>query len=148
FGVVCLSLGLRSRLPFNVWPLVGIAGSLAALISPPILRRFVDLSLRWQQKPAGSTFYVSWTTVFGCAAALIAMYALQTIYSVLLADSIGLFVDGQWLLFMGAIFLSSIAGMVAFFSPGGIGVRELIFVQLLQPWYAKDQLLAFVIVWR
>jgi uncharacterized membrane protein YbhN (UPF0104 family) len=38
--------------------------------------------------------------------------------------------------------------MVAFFSPGGIGVRELVFVQVLQPWFPKDQLVSFVIFWR
>jgi uncharacterized membrane protein YbhN (UPF0104 family) len=57
-------------------------------------------------------------------------------------------VAGQPLLFLGAIFLSSIAGMVAFFSPGGIGVRELVFVELMQPWYPRDQLVVFVIFWR
>ena len=66
----------------------------------------------------------------------------------LLAKSLDLAVSAQWALFLGAIFLSSIAGMVAFFSPGGIGVRELVFVQLLQPWYPKEQLVIFVIFWR
>jgi uncharacterized membrane protein YbhN (UPF0104 family) len=80
--------------------------------------------------------------------ALAAMYVVQSVYSILLAKSLDLAVSAQWALLLGAIFLSSIAGMVAFFSPGGIGVRELVFVQLLQPWYPKDQLVIFVIFWR
>jgi hypothetical protein len=27
-------------------------------------------------------------------------------------------------------------------------VRELVFVQVLQPWFAKEQLVSFVIFWR
>src|SRR4029434_1750578 len=92
--------------------------------------------------------YLSWTTVFGCVIVLTAMYAVQSAYSILLAKSLDLDVTTQWVLFLGAIFLSSIAGMVAFFSPGGIGVQYLVFVQLLQAWYPKDRLVIFVIFWR
>src|SRR5207247_1342009 len=79
---------------------------------------------------------------------LLLMYGLQSAYSILLAESIEVSVHGRWLVFLGAIFLSSIAGMLAFFSPSGIGVRELVFVQLLGSWYTKEQLVGFVIFWR
>jgi glycosyltransferase 2 family protein len=147
-SVLLLGLGLRSHLPFNVWPVVATAVALSVLISPPVLRQIVDLYLRLQKKTDASVSYLSWTTVFACVIVLAAMYLVQSVYSIMLAKSLDLDVSAQWVLFLGAIFLSSIAGMVAFFSPGGIGVRELVFVQLLQPWYPKDQLVIFVIFWR
>jgi glycosyltransferase 2 family protein len=147
-SVIFLGLGLRSRLPFNVVPVVAAAVCLACLISPPVLRRVVDLYLHLQKKTDASVSYLSWTTVFGCVLVLSVMYVVQSAYSIVLAQSLDLSVTSQWLLFLGAIFLSSIAGMVAFFSPGGIGVRELVFVQVLQPWFAKEQLVSFVIFWR
>jgi hypothetical protein len=147
-SVMLLSLGLRSRLPFNIWPVVATALALAVLISPPVLRRVVDLYLHVRKKTDVSVSYLSWTTVFACVIVLTAMYVVQSVYSILLARSLDLAVSAQWALFLGAIFLSSIAGMAAFFSPGGIGVRELVFVQLLQAWYPKDQLVIFVIFWR
>ena len=147
-SILLLGLGLRSHLPFNVWPVIAAAVALALLISPPVLRRIVDLYLHLQKKTDASVSYLSWTTVLGCVIVLTAMYVVQSAYSILLAKSLDLDVSGQWALFLGAIFLSSIAGMVAFFSPGGIGVRELVFVQLLQAWYPKDQLVTFVIFWR
>jgi glycosyltransferase 2 family protein len=143
-----LSLGLRSTLPFDALPVAAMAAVLAMFISPPILRRVVNVYLRWQKRVEGPIPFLSWGTVLGCVAVLLVMYGLQSSYSVLLAESINMPVRGRWLVFLGAIYLSSIAGMVAFFSPGGIGVRELAFVQLLGPWYAKEQLLGFVIVWR
>lgn len=147
-SIMLLSLGLRSHLPFNIWPVVATAVALAVLISPPVLRRVVDLYLHLQKKTDVSVSYLSWATVFACVIVLTAMYVGQSVYSILLARSLDLAVSAQWSLFLGAIFLSSIAGMVAFFSPGGIGVRELVFVQLLQPWYPKEQLVIFVIFWR
>lgn len=147
-SVVFLGLGLRSSLPFNVLPVIAAAAFLALLISPPVLRRVVDLYLHLQKKTDASVSYLSWGTVFGCALVLSGMYVVQSGYSIVLAQSLGLSVTAQSLLFLGAIFLSSIAGMVAFFSPGGIGVRELVFVQVLQPWFAKDELVSFVIFWR
>jgi glycosyltransferase 2 family protein len=147
-SVIFLGLGLRSRLPFNVFPVVAATVCLAFLISPPVLRRVVDLYLHLQKKTDASVSYLSWTTVFGCVLVLSVMYVVQSAYSIVLAQSLDLSVTSQWLLFLGAIFLSSIAGMVAFFSPGGIGVRELVFVQVLQPWFAKEQLVSFVIFWR
>jgi hypothetical protein len=147
-SIMLLSLGLRSHLPFNIWPVVATAVTLAVLISPPVLRRVVDLYLHLQKKTDVSVSYLSWATVCACVIVLTAMYVVQSVYSILLARSLDLAVSAQWSLFLGAIFLSSIAGMVAFFSPGGIGVRELVFVQLLQPWYPKEQLVIFVIFWR
>ena len=147
-SIMLLSLALRSHLPFNIWPVVATAGALAILISPPVLRRVVDFYLHVQNRTDLSVSYLSWTTVFACVIVLAAMYVVQSVYSILLAKSLDLAVSAQWALFLGAIFLSSIAGMVAFFSPGGIGVRELVFVQLLQPWYPKEQLVIFVIFWR
>jgi hypothetical protein len=147
-SVVFLGLGLRSELPFNVFPVVGAAAALALLISPPVLRRVVDLYLHLQKNTDASVSYLSWTTVLSCASVLSVMYVVQSAYSILLAESLDLPVTAQSLLFLGAIFLSSIAGMVAFFSPGGIGVRELVFVQVLQPWFAKEELVSFVIFWR
>ena len=147
-SIVFLSLGVREQLPFNVVPVILIAAGLAALISPPILRRAVDLYLRMQKRVDVSMSYLSWTAVFRCVLVLAAMYVVQSVYSIELAEAIGMPVGARWLTFLGAIFLSSIAGMVAFFSPGGLGVRELVFVQLLQPWFAKDQLVSFVIFWR
>ncbi len=147
-SVVFLSLGLRAQLPFNVVPVLLTAAGLAALISPPILRRVVDLYLRVQKRVDASMSYLSWTAVFRCVLVLAAMYVVQSIYSIELAEALGMAVGLHWLTFLGAIFLSSIAGMVAFFSPGGLGVRELVFVQVLQPWFAKDQLVSFVIFWR
>lgn len=147
-SVAFLSLGLRAQLPFNVAPVLLIAAGLAALISPPILRRIVDLYLRVQKRVDASMSYLSWTAVFRCVLVLAAMYVVQSIYSIELAEALGIAVRAQWLTFLGAIFLSSIAGMVAFFSPGGLGVRELVFVQVLQPWFAKDELVSFVIFWR
>jgi hypothetical protein len=143
-----LGLGLGSRLNFNPFPIVAVVGILAILISPPVLRRMVNLYLRWQGRSDESVQSLSWSTVLGCAAVFLLMYGLQSTYSILLAESIGMAVYGQWLIFLGAIFFSSIAGMVAFFSPGGIGVRELVFVQVLGGWHSKEQLLGFVIVWR
>ena len=147
-SIVLLSLGLRSHVPFNIWPVLATAAALAVLISPPVLRQVVDLYLHLRKKTDLSVSYLSWATVFSCVMALAAMYVVQSVYSILLAKSLDLAVSAQWALLLGAIFLSSIAGMVAFFSPGGIGVRELVFVQLLQPWYPKDQLVIFVIFWR
>ena len=147
-SVLLLGLGLRAHLPFNVWPVVATAVALSVLISPPVLRRIVDLYLHLQKKTDVSVSYLSWTTVFACVMVLAVMYAVQSAYSILLAKSLDLDASAQRVLFLGAIFLSSIAGMVAFFSPGGIGVRELVFVQLLQAWYPKDQLVFFVIFWR
>jgi glycosyltransferase 2 family protein len=147
-SIFLLGLGLRSHLPFNVWPVVAAAVALSVLISPPVLRRIVDLYLHLQKNAEASVSYLSWTTVCGCVMVVAAMYVVQSVYSILLARSLDLDVTAQWVLFLGAIFLSSIAGMVAFFSPGGIGVRELVFVQLLQAWYPKDQLVIFVIFWR
>jgi hypothetical protein len=143
-----LSVGLGSTLPFNVLPIVAMVAVLAILISPPVLRRMVNVYLRWQNRVEGSVPFLSWATVLGCASVLLLMYGLQSTYSILLAESIDMSVQGRWLVFLGAIFLSSIAGMVAFFSPGGIGVRELVFVQLLGSWYTKEQLVSFVIFWR
>jgi uncharacterized membrane protein YbhN (UPF0104 family) len=143
-----LSLGLRSTLPFDALPVGAMAVVLAVFISPPILRRVVNVYLRWQRSVEGPIPFLSWGTVLGCVSVLLLMYGLQSSYSIVLAESINMPVQGRWLVFLGAIYLSSIAGMVAFFSPGGIGVRELVFVQLLGPWYAKEQLLGFVIVWR
>jgi glycosyltransferase 2 family protein len=137
-SIMLLSLGLRSHLPFNIWPVVETVVALAVLISPPVLRWVVDLYLHVQKKTDVSVSYLSWATVFGCVIVLTAMYVVQSVYSILLAKSLDLAVSTQWALFLGAIFLSSIAGMVAFFSPGGIGVRELVFVQLLQPWSPKE----------
>jgi glycosyltransferase 2 family protein len=147
-SIILLGLGLRSQLPFNVVPVVSTAAVLALLISPPVLRRVVDWYLRLQKKTDVSVSYLSWPAVFSAVAVLAVMYVVQSVYSILLAQSLDLAVTSNWLLFLGAIFLSSIAGMVAFFSPGGLGVRELVFVQLLQAWYPKDQLLIFVIFWR
>jgi hypothetical protein len=147
-SVIFLSLGLRSKLPFDLLPVIAAATALAFLISPPVLRRVVDLYLHLQKRTDTPVSYLSWTTICGCVVALSAMYAVQSIYSIVLAESLGLSVTAQWLLFLGAIFVSSIAGMVAFFSPGGIGVRELVFVQVLQPWFAKEALVSFVIFWR
>jgi len=147
-SVIMLSLGLGSELPFNVVPVVAAAVILAVLIAPPVLRRSVAFYLQLQNKAEAPVSHLSWRTVFGCAAALSAMYVVQSIYSIWLAESLGLAATRQVLLFLGAIFLSSIAGIVAFFSPGGIGVRELVFVQILQPWFAKEVLLSFVIFWR
>jgi glycosyltransferase 2 family protein len=143
-----LSVGLRSTLPFNALPVAAIAAALAMFISPPILRRVVNVYLRWQKRVEGPIPFLSWGTVLGCVSVLLVMYGLQSTYSIALAEAVNMPVQGRWLVFLGAIYLSSIAGMVAFFSPGGIGVRELVFVQLLGPWYAKEQLLGFVIVWR
>ena len=143
-----LGLGLGSRLNFNPIPVLLVVGILAILISPPVLRRMVTLYLRWQGKANESVQSLSWSTVLGCATVFLLMYGLQSTYSILLAESMGMAVYGQWLMFLGAIFLSSIAGMVAFFTPGGIGVRELVFVQVLGGWHSKEQLLAFAIVWR
>jgi uncharacterized membrane protein YbhN (UPF0104 family) len=147
-SIILLGLGIRSQLPFNVLPVVAAALTLALLISPPVLRRIVDLYLHLQKKTEASISYLSWRTVFACAAVLAVMYVVQSGYSILLAESLDVAVTQRWLLFLGAIFLSSITGMVAFFSPGGIGVRELVFVQVLQPWFANDQLVSFVIFWR
>jgi hypothetical protein len=47
------------------------------------------------------------------------------------------------LLFLRAIFVSSIAGMVAFFA--GRDWRESWFVQVLQPWFAKEEQVSFAI---
>jgi uncharacterized membrane protein YbhN (UPF0104 family) len=113
-----------------------------------MLQRIVNVYLRWRKGTEREVQALPWETVLGCAAVYLLMYVLQSGYSIMLADSIGMSVQGRWLVFLGAIFLSSIAGMVAFFLPGGIGVRELVFIQLLAPWYAKEQLLAFVIFWR
>jgi hypothetical protein len=147
-GVTFLSVGLGSPLPFNVLPVAAMVAMLAILISPPMLRRMVNLYLRWQKRVEGSVPLLSWATVLGCASVLLLMYGLQSTYSIVLAESIDMSVQGRWLVFLGAIFLSSIAGMVAFFSPGGVGVRELVFVQILGSWYTKEQLLSFVIFWR
>ena len=147
-SVVLLSLGLGSRLPFNAVPVMFTAAGFAVLISPPILRRVVDLYLHLQKKTDASSSYLSWSAVFRALGVLGAMYVVQSIYSIALGESLGLAVGAHWLLFLGAIFLSSIAGMVAFFSPGGLGVRELVFVQVLQTWFAKEELVSFVIFWR
>jgi len=147
-GVSFLSVGLDFRLPFNALPIVIAVGGLALLLSPPMLRRIVNAYLRWQKKSEGPAPSFSLGTVLVCAALFLVMYGLQSSYSILLADTIGMSVHGRWPLFLGAIFFSSVAGTVAFFAPSGIGVRELVFVQLLGPWYAKEQLLVFVIFWR
>lgn len=143
-----LGAGLGARLSFNPIPILIIAGISAILISPPALRPMLTLYLQWQKKTSEPVQALSWNTVLGCASVLLLMYGLQSTYSIFLAESIGMAVHGRRLIFLGAIFFSSIAGMVAFFSPGGIGVRELVFVQLLGGWYPREQLLSFVIVWR
>jgi hypothetical protein len=147
-GIGLLSVGLGSRLPFSTLPIVIIVAGLAILISPPVLRRIVNLYLRLQRKTEAAVPSLSSRTVLTCAGLLLVMYGLQSSYSILLAEAIGLSVRGQWILFLGAIFFSSVAGTLAFFSPSGIGVRELVFVQLLGSWYAQEQLLSFVIFWR
>jgi hypothetical protein len=147
-SVLLLGLGIRSALPFNVFPVVALAAALGLLISPPVLRRLVDLYLQLQKKTDASVSYLSWSAVSRAALVLSVIYAVQSTYSVLLAQSIGMTVGGHWLVFLGTIFLSTIAGIVAFFAPGGIGVRELVFVQLLQVWYPKEELVSFAIFWR
>jgi glycosyltransferase 2 family protein len=147
-SVILLSLGLGSDLPFNVVPVLVSAAGFAVLISPPVLRRVVDLYLRLQKQTDVSMSYLSWSAVFRAVGVLGAMYVVQSIYSIALGESLGLPVRAHSMLFLGAIFLSSIAGMVAFFSPGGLGVRELVFVQVLQPWFAREELVSFVIFWR
>lgn len=147
-SVLLLGLGLRSALPFNAVPVIVLAAALGLSISPPVLRRLVDLYLHLQKKTNASVSYLSWSAVLRATLVLSAMYVAQSTYSILLAQSIGMTVGGHWLVFLGAIFLSTIAGIVAFFAPGGVGVRELVFVQLLQVWYPKDQLVSFAIFWR
>ncbi|HEX7794622.1 MAG TPA: lysylphosphatidylglycerol synthase domain-containing protein [Vicinamibacterales bacterium] len=147
-SVLLLGLGVRSALPFNVMPVLALAVGLGLLISPPVLRRLVDLYLHVQKKTDASVSYLSWSAISRAALVLSMMYVVQSTYSVLLAQSLGMTVDGHRLVFLGTIFVSTIAGIVAFFAPGGIGVRELVFVQVLQVWFPKDQLVSFAIFWR
>jgi hypothetical protein len=147
-SVLLLGLGVRSTLPFNVLPVVALAVALGLLISPPVLRRLVDLYLHFQNTTDASVSYLSWSAISRAALVLSTMYVVQSTYSILLAQSLGMTVEGHRLVFLGAIFVSTIAGIVAFFAPGGIGVRELVFVQLLQVWFPKDQLVSFAIFWR
>lgn len=143
-----LMVALRSTLPFHAVPIAAMVTALAVLISPPVLRSLVNMFVRWQKQSAASVEHLSWGIVLGCATLFLLMYGMQSVYTILLAEGIDVSVHDRWLAFLGAMFLSSVAGMVALFSPNGIGVRELAFVELLGPWYSREQLVSFVICWR
>lgn len=147
-SMALLAIATQSRLPFSVTPVLVMTGALLVLIAPPFLKVIVSLYVRWQKRTAISIDTLSWRTVIACASTLSFMYVLQSCYSILLAESIGMSAHSQWLMFVGSIFLSAIAGMVALFAPNGIGVRELVFVGLLGASFAREQLIVFAVVWR
>jgi len=59
----------------------------------------------------------------------------------LVVESVGLKTDGilnNYPVYLGAVSLSYVAGFVAFFAPGGVGIRELVFMGTLTPLFASS----------
>jgi uncharacterized membrane protein YbhN (UPF0104 family) len=109
--------------PYLRWLALVAIAPLIAILSPPVLRTVANSILRLARKPAIEQF-----TPFRINIALVGLYMIPG-----LVHGLGLFfllnalspVSGShYLAITGSYYAASLAGLAAFFAPGGLGVRE------------------------
>ena len=101
-----------------------------ALLSPPVLHRFAGLIFRLtgRKQPGRLPGY---GPMLGLTALYIIPGLLQGIGLYVLLLSLGPVPPGSYLTITGAYYTAGLAGMLAVFAPGGLGVREGILMLVL-----------------
>ncbi len=107
----------------------GIALTLA-LLSPPVLHRLAGLIFRLtgRERPGNLPGY---GTMLGLTALYIIPGLLQGVGLYVLLVSLGPVPPGSYLAITGVYYTAGLAGMLAVFAPGGLGVREGILMLVL-----------------
>lgn len=151
--VVGLTIGLfvvPSVVAGGSWRTVTIVGLLvgsAVALSPPVLRRLVNVGLRLVRRPAVER-NVSWRGIFTATGWSVASFASYGIGVWVISVAVGAPAGESLPLCLGGTALAMTLGFLVFVAPSGIGVREAVIVAALAPVLDRPEALAVALAAR